>query len=227
MEVRREPARAVVARQVACTVVVVDVGGEEAVESRLRRPLARLGQRGVDVGRVRQAVGVDAARHAQRAWCLHRWVPTVVAPRLRKRGEHLEGRSGVGGERVGRDGVRRSRAHERDAGILECCGDLVVAQTAGDAEVGGAVHLRRADLAGEAGDCLGGVAVADHEPAVEPLVQRPQASGEEVTPVAARRAPERRIDEEDRNYFVAGVDRGAQHRVVREPQIAPEPRDRS
>jgi hypothetical protein len=67
--------------------------------------------------------------------------------------------------------------------------------------------------------------VAYDERAAEGLVESAERTGQVGATHRAGRFPERRVDDEQRHDAV-GLARGEERRVVREPEVAPEPHHR-
>ena len=191
-----------------------------------RRALARLGQRdAVGERRVGDLHGAVEREPVHVGGGVDRATPAVLGPGLGERRVDLVGRARAVGDPARRDGVRRARAHQRDAVLAQRLLDLEVALVAVGAVVGGDVHPGGADLPRSEHDLAHRVA-AHHGEACPPLpqgrVQRAQGGGEVGPAGRPGRAPQRRVQHEQRQHTGrgAGVEQGG---VVAEAQVAPEP----
>ena len=91
--------------------------------------------------------------------------------------------------------------------------------------VRGDVHLRRVDGGRDARHHVGRVAADDEQPAVEALVEGPQAAVEHGPPGRPRRAEQGRVQHEQREPAPRGVGGGEERRLVAHPQVTAEPDD--
>ena len=229
LEVGRQPRGGVGPGIVPLLVVAIQVGVPEPSSGALGGRLTRFGQAGVGCGHQGEPVGGHPRRPRHRGRGRTRAGPAVGGPHLRVRREHLVRLAGSAPHRAWVDGVGRSHATERATSRCQRGLDGAISRRAVGREVGGHEHLRRAHLLGERWQHAHGVPRTDDQVAAAVSVKGPEATDEEGPPVVARWVPQALVQAEDRHdrapapRGVGGLDQG---RVIRQPEVAPEPDDR-
>ena len=222
----RQPARTRQVRTVAMVGVPAQGRVAELGPPVQRGRLARLRQpqagRQFRVRRYAGRVSAGQPAHAG-AGGVGRPAPAVPPPSPVERRVHAERLAVVLAHPARRDRVRRAGADQAHP-LRQRRRDPLVPFPPVRAEVGGDVHRRRPDLAGDAGDDVLRPAPQQDQPPVQGRVERAQGAIEERQPGSPARPAQRVVEHEQCQHPVAGGVTGRQQgRVVPEPQIPTEP----